>query len=31
MPPGVADCTPSLDCSLDVDDEAKDMVARCGR
>lgn len=30
MPPGVADCTPSVDCPLDEDDDVKTMVASCG-
>jgi hypothetical protein len=30
MPPDVTDCTPSVNCPLDVDDEIKQMVAACG-
>jgi hypothetical protein len=30
MPPSVPDCTPSVDCPLDVDAEVKNMVASCG-
>jgi hypothetical protein len=30
MPPGVADCTPSVDCPLDVDVEVKNLLASCG-
>jgi hypothetical protein len=30
MPPGVADCTPTVDCPLDVDADVKRMVASCG-
>jgi hypothetical protein len=30
MPPRAADCTPSVDCPLDVDGEVKQMMASCG-